>query len=274
LLTLLGGLVLAYGLLVAFFWIRQESLLFLPGMPSRDHMADPGAIGLDFEVARIRTADGETLDAWFVPASPALPARGTVLFFHGNAGNISHRLDSIRVFHSMGLSVLIPDYRGYGRSTGKPSEAGLYEDARAAWRWLTDERGTPPERIVVFGRSMGGAVAAWLAARVQPAGLIVESTFRSAPRVAAELYPFLPVRALARLSFDAEAELARVGCPVLVVHSREDEIIPYAHGEALRAAAPDGRGLVTLSGGHNDAFLVSREVYVRALDDFLGELGL
>ncbi len=269
--TLLCALALAYGLLVAFFWLRQESLLFLPEMPSRAHMADPGAIGLEFESVRIPTADGETLDAWFIPAAPA---RGVVLFFHGNAGNISHRLDSIRIFHSLGLSTLILDYRGYGRSTGTPSEAGTYEDASASWRWLTESRGESAHGVVIFGRSMGGAVATWLAARVQPAGLIVESTFRSAPAVAAGLYPFLPVRALARLSFDAQAHMARVACPVLVVHSRDDEIIPYAHGQALHAAAADARGLVTLSGGHNDGFLVSRETYVAAIGKFLRELGL
>jgi len=270
-LSLLSVLALGYGLIVAFFWLRQESLLFLPDLPSRALVADPSAIGLAYEPVRIPTADGETLDAWFVPASPS---RATVLFFHGNAGNISHRLDSIGIFHALGLSVLILDYRGYGMSTGRATEAGLYEDARAAWRWITEGRGESVDRIVIFGRSMGGAVAAWLAARVRPAGLIVESTFRSAPGVAAELYPFLPVRALARLSFDAEAQIGRAECPVLVVHSRDDEIIPFAHGQALHAAAADARGLVTLVGSHNDGFLVSRETYVRALDGFLRDLGL
>ena len=125
---------------------------------------------------------------------------------------------------------------------------------------------------MVFGRSMGGAVAAWLAARVRPAGLIVESTFRSAPGLAAELYPFLPVRALARLSFDTEAELARVGCPVLVVHSRDDEIIPFHHGQAIFAAANEPKNLLAIRGGHNDAFLDDEPAYIGGLEAFLDEI--
>jgi pimeloyl-ACP methyl ester carboxylesterase len=132
----------------------------------------------------------------------------------------------------------------------------------------------PPGRIVLFGRSLGGAVAAWLATRSRPGGLIVESTFRSVPALASELYPFLPVRALARLSYDAEASLAQAECPTLVVHSVDDEIIPYDHARALHAAARNARGLVTLSGGHNDGFLRSRDVYLGGLAAFLDELGL
>ena len=234
-------------------------------------MADPADVGLAFESVQLTTDDGQTLDAWFIPSRNE---RGVVLFFHGNAGNISHRLESIGIFHRLGLLVLILDYRGYGRSTGSPSEEGTYRDALAAWEWLTGDRGVPPGRVVLFGRSLGGAVAAWLATRTRPAGLIVESTFRSVPALASELYPFLPVRALARLDYDAEATLAQAGCPTLIVHSVDDEIIPYEHGRALHAAARDPRGLVTLSGGHNDGFLLSRDVYLRGLDAFFEELGL
>jgi uncharacterized protein len=222
--------------LVAFLWFRQESMLFLPGMPSRAARGDTRRHRPGLRGAAHRTADGEELDAWFVPARRE---RAVLLFFHGNAGNISHRLDSLRIFHGLGLSVLIIDYRGYGRSTGRPTEQGTYEDARAAWRHLVEERGVPPERIVVFGRSLGGAVAAWLAARTRPAGLIVESAFRSVPSLRPRLYWFLPVRRLARSSTRWSAARP-VQAPVLVVHSREDEIIPFRHGEALFAAAVRG----------------------------------
>jgi uncharacterized protein len=264
-------LALLYAALVAFMWFRQESMLFLPGIPSRALVATPADIGLDFEPLRIATADGEELDAWFIPADRE---RAVLLFFHGNAGNISHRLDSLRIFHDLGLSVLILDYRGYGQSTGRPTEQGTYEDARAAWRYLVERRNVPADRIVFFGRSLGGAVATWLAAEHPPRGLIVESTFRSVPDLAAEIYWFLPVRRLARLEYPAESLLSSVEAPVLVVHSREDEIIPFRHGEALFAAAREPRQLLELRGGHNTGFLRSERHYVAGLDAFLDSLGL
>jgi uncharacterized protein len=269
--TALLVIALAYMSLVAFLWFRQESMLYLPNLPSRQHAATPAQIGLGYEPVRIPTEDGEELDAWFVPADEP---RGVLLFFHGNAGNISHRLDSLRIFHRLGLSVLIIDYRGYGQSTGRPSEQGTYEDARAAWRHLVEERQVPAQRIVLFGRSLGGAVATWLAAEHAPRGLIVESTFRSVPDLAAELYWFLPVRRLARLEYPVEALIGSVEVPVLVVHSREDEIIPFSHGEALYDAAPQPKQLLELRGGHNTGFIVSEQRYVEGLEAFLASLGL
>jgi uncharacterized protein len=264
-------LALLYTGLSAFMWVRQENMLFLPGMPTRQLVASPADIGLEYEALRIATDDGEELDAWFIPA---LRERGVLLFFHGNAGNISHRLDSLRIFNHLGLAVLILDYRGYGQSTGQPTEHGTYEDARAAWRHLVEERGIPAERIVVFGRSLGGAVATWLATEFEPRGLIVESTFRSVPDLAAEIYWFLPVRRLARIEFPVESLMSSVTAPVLVVHSREDEIIPFHHGEALHAAAGDGARILELRGGHNTGFLQSERQYVEGIGAFLDELGL
>lgn len=269
--TVLMFVALPYAALVAFLWLRQESMLFLPDIPSRELVATPADIGLRYEPLRLATADGETLDAWFVPAAAE---RGVLLFFHGNAGNISHRLDSVQLFHELGLSVLIIDYRGYGRSTGRPTEAGTYEDARAAWRHLVDDRQVPPGRIVLFGRSLGGGVATWLAANATPRALIVESAFRSVPDMAAEIYWFLPVRWLARLHYPVETLLPEVAAPVLVIHSREDEIIPFAHGEALQAAAGPRARLLALQGDHNSGFLVSRRDYVAGIAAFLDEIGL
>lgn len=263
-------LVLFYAALVALLWLKQESMLFLPGIPSRQLDATPAEVGLDYEALRLATADGEELDAWFLPASPE---RAVLLFFHGNAGNISHRLESLRIFHELGLSVLIFDYRGYGQSTGSPSEQGTYEDARAAWRYLVEQRRVPAERIVLFGRSLGGAVATRLATEERPAGLIVESTFRSVPALAAELYWFLPVRALARLEYPAEKLISSVQAPVLVIHSSEDDIIPFSHGEALHAAASAPAEMLVLRGDHNTGFMLSGRPYITGLDAFLQGLG-
>jgi hypothetical protein len=256
----------AYAILLLIVYLGQSSLLYLPGIPSRELAASPRDIGLPYEEVRLVTADGVALHGWYIPAERA---RGTLLFFHGNAGNISHRLDSLRIFHQLGLSILIFDYRGYGQSEGTPSEAGTHQDALAAWDHLVDTRGESPERIVLFGRSLGGALAAWLATQVQPGALILESAFISVPEMAADLYWWLPARWLARLQYATRDYLAEVRCPVQVIHSPDDEIIPYRHGRSLYAAARPPRTFLQLRGDHNTGFLMSGAAYVNGLDAFL-----
>ena len=268
-LRLLLMLALAYGALLLLLFLFQPRLLFLPGVPGRTLVATPQDIGLDYREVEFDAEDGKTLHGWWLPhATP----RATLLFQHGNAGNISHRLDSLRIFHDLGLSVFIYDYRGYGRSSGSPSEAGLYRDARAAWAWLIEDEGIEPGSIVLFGRSMGGAVASRLATEVDAAGLIVESTFTSVPDIGAELYWWLPVRLLARLEFNAAESIAQAGMPVLVVHSREDEIIPFEHGQRLTEAAGDRGTLLEIRGDHNTGFFYSGELYRNGLDRFISSL--
>ena len=268
-LRLLLMLALVYGALLLLLYLFQPRLLFLPGVPGRDLVATPEHIGLEYRDIQIETADGETLHGWWLPhADP----RATVLFHHGNAGNVSHRLDSLQIFHDLGLEVLIFDYRGYGQSSGSPSEQGVYEDAHSAWRWLVDEQEVDPGQIILFGRSMGGAVAANLAERVDAAGLIVESTFTSVPDIGAELYWWLPVRLLARLEFDARSAIVASDPPVLVVHSPDDEIIPFSHGQRLYQAAGERGTLLEIQGDHNTGFLTSGPLYRDGLDRFISEL--
>jgi len=259
-----------YLLVVAGVYLMQPRLLYLPNLPGRTLGATPRDVGLAYQDVRLRTEDGLSLHGWYVPGA----GPGTLLFFHGNAGNISHRLGSIKVFHDLGLSVFIVDYRGYGESEGSPTEDGTYRDAEAAWRYLTESRGVSPGRIVVFGRSLGGAVAAWLAARTRPAGLIVESAFTSVPDLGQELYPWLPVRWLSRFDYATRRYIADVRAPVLVVHSRDDEIAPFHHGEAIFAAAPEPRTLLELEGAHNDAHVRSERLYIAGLRDFLARPAL
>lgn len=258
-----GGI---YGLMVLFLFVSQSRLLYQADFPTRDLVTTPARIDLVYEDINLRTEDGVLIHGWWLPHPQP---RGALLFFHGNAGNISHRLDSLRIFHNLGLGVLIIDYRGYGQSEGSPSEEGTYLDAEAAWRHLTEDRGIPAQEIVLFGRSLGGAVAAWLAALEQPAGLIVESGFTSVPDLAAQLYPFIPVRLLVRFDYDTRAGVAAMQNPVLIIHSRDDDIIPFSHGEALHAAAPVAHDMLVLRGGHNDGFIVSHADYVRGLDAYL-----
>ena len=261
LLTLAGF----YLLLVILVFVTQERLLFIP---FGEVVATPATVGLDFEEVEITTSDGERLHGWFVPHPEP---RGVLLFFHGNAGNISHRLESIALFHRLRLEVFIFDYRGYGRSSGRPGEDGSYRDAEAAWGYLVDERGIEPERIVLFGRSMGAAIAARQAAAAPPGGVILESAVTSVADIGAELYPFLPVRLLARLRYETASHLAHTDRPVLIIHSRDDEIIPFHHGQRLLAAAGGPARLLEIRGDHNTGFLRSGRLYTDGIDRFLGE---
>lgn len=266
----LGVVVLAYAGIVILAWLFQHRLLYLPTTPGREWAATPAQIGLDYEELRIRTEDGVELSAWLVPAEPD---RGLLLFFHGNAGNISHRLESIEIFRRLDLSVLIIDYRGFGRSQGRPSEHGTYQDAAAAWRYSVEELGRPPSEIVIFGRSLGAAVAAHLADNTPqpPAALILESAFTSAPDMAQRVYPFLPARWLTRFGYRTRDHVAGAGSPVLVIHSEDDEIAPFDLGEAVFAAAPEPKRFLILGGSHNTGFLESGADYVRGIDSFLSQ---
>ena len=249
-------------------YLLQNRLVFLPHMPGRELDATPAEAGLDYEDATIDTADGERLHGWYVPAQGA---RGTVLFFHGNAGNISHRLESLQIFNRLGLSVLIVDYRGYGRSSGTPGEEGTYRDAEAAWKYLVSTRGIPPGRIVIFGRSLGGAVGAWLASRpdVRPAGVVIESCFSSGLDMGRRLYPVLPVRLITRIGYPVTDYVQAIDAPLMVVHSRDDEIIPFDMGRAIFDAAREPKTFLEIGGDHNAGFWISRERYVPTLDTFL-----
>lgn len=260
---------LAYFAVAVLACALQSKLLYLRSVPGRDLSATPADAGLAFEETYIDTEDGLALHAWYVPADPA---RATLLFFHGNAGNVSHRIDSIRIFHDLGLSVLIIDYRGYGLSEGRPSETGTRRDARAAWDHLVSERGVPPGRIVVFGRSLGAAVAAELARGRDPGAVILESAFTSVPDIAQEAYWFLPARWLSRFDYATADYVRDVTAPVLVIHSEDDDIIPLHHGLAVHDAAREPKRLLVLRGDHNTGYLVSASRYRKGIDEFLADV--
>lgn len=261
-------ILLVYLGLTALIYFKQSSLVFLPEI-DRGFRASPANLSLPFSPLKLATADGETLDGWFVPADPKREARGLVIFFHGNAGNIGHRLDYLRMFHELGLATLMIDYRGYGLSSGTPSEDGTYLDAEAAWRHATQVLGFPAARIILFGESLGGGVATRLAAGNPPGALVLASTFTSVPDMGAELYPLLPIRLLARIHYDSLARLAQISCPLLVIHSRNDDVIPFAHGQRLFTAARQPKQFLEITGGHNEGFVFVRDEWIRQLDGFL-----
>ena len=254
-----------YLLLAVVVYFMQSRMLYLPEIPGRTLTTTPTSVGMDYQDVSIETTDGVTLHGWFISGRSSQ----VLLFFHGNAGNISHRLDSIRQFHDLGLSVLIIDYRGYGQSEGRTTERGIYRDADAAWRYLIEGRGIVASDIVIFGRSLGASVASRLATQHQPLALIVESSFTSVPDIAQELYPWLPARWLSRLSHATRDYVRDVRCAVLVVHSRDDEIIPFQHGEAIFASANEPRTQLVIRGTHNDAFLGDEQTYIDGLRAFL-----
>jgi fermentation-respiration switch protein FrsA (DUF1100 family) len=273
--TLLSILFIAaagYVLLVAFVYVFQSRLIYFPDIPGRTLTATPAEIGLPFEEALIKTADGIGLHGWLVPAGTDAPV---VLFCHGNAGNISHRLDHLKLLHDMGLAVLLFDYRGYGKSEGAPDETGTYRDAQAAWEFLTRSKGVNPAHIVIFGESLGGAIAAHLAKDVGSAGaLILASTFTSAPDLASQFYWYLPVRLLARFEYPTAEYVSHVRAPTLILHSRDDEIVPFAQGRKIFERAAGPKAFVEISGDHNAGFLMSGSTLTQGLGNFLQAHGL
>ena len=256
-----------YLVLLLFVFVFQEKMVYFPYKAIRQF---PSNIGLPYREVILKTSDGFRVHGWLV-GERAKTDRDVVLFCHGNAGNISHRLDSLAIFDRLGLKVFIFDYRGYGRSEGKLSEKGTYLDAEAAWRFLTEEENIPPGRIILFGRSLGGAVAAYLAAGMgaKAGALILESTFTSIPDLGAQLYPIFPVRLLSRFRYNTLAYLDKIAVPVLVVHSPADEMIPFRHGKALFEAARSPKQFLQLSGSHNEGFWQSGDTYIDGLYEFL-----
>jgi uncharacterized protein len=251
---------IGYLVIMALLTSFQGRLVYVP---STGGGPEPDAVGLSFETVWLDTDDGERLHGWYLPTSR--PTDRTVLFFHGNAGHMSHRLDTLRLLASLQVNVFIIDYRGYGRSTGTPTEPGLERDAIAAWRYLTQTRGILPQSIGVHGRSLGAAVALGLTEAVKPGALIVESGFKSLPDMAAELYPWLPIRWLARIHYPNLKRIAKLTSPVLVAHSEHDRLIPFSHGEALFAAAKEPKRFLRMAGGHNGGFMATGDTYVQAL---------
>ena len=227
---------------------------------SRQILQTPAAIGLEYRDVELTAFDGVRLHAWHIPGK----SQNNVLFLHGNAGNISHRLEKLAILHNLGVGVLILDYRGYGRSEGNPSEPGTYRDAEAAFTYLASSA-----NIILYGESLGTGVAIELAMHHRVRGVILEAPFTSVPDVGQELFPYLPIRLLARTRYDNLRKIPQLNAPLLILHSRDDEVFSFTHAQRLFAAAPEPKRLVELRGGHNDSFVVSAEVYTTALRQFL-----
>jgi len=269
-------------------WFERRSLY----MPIYDHYAHPGTYGMPYEDVPFTTSDGVELHGWYIDGSlpdtlapvindPPLPSTDSlhsgkhgppvVLFFHGNAGNISHRIQKLRIFRGMRASVFIFDYRGYGKSRGKPSERGTYLDGLAAVDYLERVKKIPRENIVYFGHSLGCAVAVETALRKPPGGLILSSPFTSTAAMGKIVFPFLPVDWLVTYRYDNLRKIGGLAAPLLVMHSEADDIIPYSMGEELFAAAPEPKTFVKTLGDHNEGFLET-PYYGEKMREFIARL--
>ncbi len=267
--NLLLAAAIAYALVLLLVFLLQPRLVYFPEA-ARALTSTPRAAGFEYEDVSLHAADGVKLHAWWVPAHNA---RGAVLLLHGNAGNISHRLGYVTMFNRLGYSVLLFDYRGYGSSEGHPDEEGTYRDAEAAWQHLTATHGLPARDIVIVAESLGGGVATWLATQHTPRALVLASTFTSIPDLGASIYPWLPVRLLARIKYDNIGRIGQVATPVLIAHSRGDEVIPFDHGEKLFAAAHEPKQFLELAGGHNEGFLFARVDWIAVVGAFIARAG-
>ena len=256
-------LFLSYSLILVIVYFRQERMLYFP---EKEIWQTPDTISLKYDEIYFKTKDGLNISGWYIPAENE---KGVLLFCHGNAGNISHRVDSIKIFNSLNLSVLIFDYRGYGKSEGKPSEFGTYLDAEAAWDYLVNVKRKSPESIILFGRSLGGAVAAELAMTKKSAALIIESCFTSVPDLGKTFYPWLPIKLLSKFKYSTIDKIGSINCPKLIIHSPEDEIISFRHGEMLYEKAFQPKDFVKIKGGHNEGFLLSGKTYSDGIKMFL-----
>jgi len=261
---------LAYVVLMMFF---EKSLIFFPTRyPDGDWDVDAVGRGSGCVVTDCyyESEDGTRLHSWWCRSDTSDPDRPVLLLFHGNAGNLSHRADlMLELATRIDAEVVLAGYRGYGRSQGTPSENGLYADARAAWSFVTGEHGVDPGRVVVFGKSLGGAVAVNLAEEREPGGLIVESSFTAIPDMAAHHYPFVP-KILVRTRMESLAKIGAIRCPLLVVHSRADEVVPFEMGRRLFEAAPQPKSFHVVEGaGHNETWLVGGLAYFEAIRGFV-----
>lgn len=270
LIKLLIPLAIAYSAMLPLVWLFGDRLIFFPNYPGR-LSGDWQPEGLAVQDVWLQTSDGIKLHAWWIPAEGA---QFTFLVFHGNAANIANRADLYRFLCNLPANVLAVEYRGYGRSEGRPSEKGLYRDAAAAWEYAVHSRGIAPTQIISFGASLGTAVAVDLAAKRDVAGVVLVAPFASSKAVARRVYPFLPGAGfVVRSKFDTAAKLTHVRAPILIAHCTGDPVLPFALGEEVYRLAPEPKVFLRVAGScHEEALLTEPAAYRAQLFSFLRQI--
>ncbi len=240
--------------------------------PTKELTVTPDQVGLQYDNVQINVKDDESVHGWYFD-QPVDQSKGgerrVLLFCHGNGGNISNRLETILFLQEIGVSLLIFDYRGYGQSDGEFGEENMYQDALTSYRWLIDEKGWQSEQIILFGRSLGGAIVVDLATKVKAGGVIVESSFTAIGDMASKMYPWLPVRYLLKYQFSSIDKIADLTCPILIAHSQEDSLVPYEMGRRLFEVGGDKAQFVELSGDHDELAYLQSSTYRSAIRQFI-----
>ena len=260
---------IVFGIFLFFYfrWFEKRHIYY----PTRKIEFTPEDINLSFEDIYFDTSDGVRLNGWFIPVDKP---RATLIFCHGNGGNISHRLHTLGIFNRLGLNVFLFDYRGYGRSQGRLSEEGTYLDARAAYDYVVAREDVDTKRILVYGESLGGAIAYDLAIVSKVSAVVTLGTFSSIVDMGKAIYPFLPIRLIARIKYDAASKAPNVKVPKLIIHSADDEIVPFEQGKKLFSSASDPKEFYEMRGGHNDAIFTYEKEFSQKISDFLDKYGL
>jgi len=255
--------ILVFTAFIIFFYLYvrhlEESSLYYP---TKHIEATPKDINLKYDDIYFSSEDNTELNGWFIPAEDA---EVCLIFIHGNGGNISHRLEKLQIFNELGLNIFIFDYRGYGRSKGRPEEEGLYKDALAAYDYVLHRLGQ--NKVVIYGESLGGALAVDLASKVKVDGLVLEGAFTSITDMAKIIYPWLP-GFLLKSKFDSINKIAKVSAPKLHFHAAGDDIVSISLGRKLFEAAVSPKEFVLVEGAHNDAFFTSAEKVRKELKEF------
>ena len=253
-----------------FLVFSEKRLIYYP---AAEVDVTPKALGLPFEEVEIDVEPGVKLHGWFIKAAKE-PSVATVLFSHGNAGNIADRLDRVLRWREVGADFLLYDYRGYGKSTGSPDEEGTYRDGRAAYDYLVKGRQVDPARLVLMGESLGCAVSIQLAIERKAAGLVIEAPFASIAHMANAIYPFLPLGSFIRTRYENVKKVPQLKMPLLVVQGTRDEVIPVSQGKMVFDAAPEPKQYLAIEGAHhNDVYVVGGEGYRRAFAEFVARVG-
>lgn len=256
---------LGFALILGYIKYLESHIIFFP---DKGIAFTPSSFNLSFEDVYIPIKENIKINAWFIPVNNA---KYTVLFLHGNAGNISTRLDKIQLFKEMGVNIFIIDYQGYGQSQGRPSEEAIYIDAKAAYDYLVNTRNIRPEQIILYGESLGSAASINLASEAEIKAVILEGGFSRGRDMAKRLYPFLPAFLFPN-NFDSLSKIKKVKSPVLFIHSPDDEIVPINLAKKLYNAAPGPKDFMEINGSHNTGILDSPKKFIDSVSAFINRL--